>query len=227
MRGTEKAAGAAGATADDLRVALAELVRGATALGESLSGAALSQFQTYIDTLLLWRQRVSLTGASSAVDVVRFHVLDALHICRFVGPDHRVVDLGSGAGFPGLPLAIARPAATVVLVEPRRKRANFLREVVRGARLTNAAVEEARAEDLHGSMAGGCDVVVSRAVWALDVFLALARPLLRCGGLVVAMKGPKADTEVRTAPPGFVAGDVVTYELHGGVARRLMTYRAV
>jgi 16S rRNA (guanine527-N7)-methyltransferase len=207
--------------------ALDELVHGAAGLGESVSDAALFQFRAYLDTLLLWRQRISLTGASTAVEVVRFHVLDALRICPLVGLGSRVVDLGSGAGFPGVPLAIARPAATVVLVEPRRKRANFLREVVRVAGLSNAAVEEARAEDLRAALAGGCDVVVSRAVWALDVFLALARPFLRIGGVAIAMKGPKADTEVTTAPPGFVAGDIMTYELHGGVARRLLTYRAV
>ena len=207
--------------------ALDELVRGATDLGESLSDAALSQCRAYLDTLLLWRQRVSLTGASTAVELVRFHVLDALHVAQFVGPGSRVADLGSGAGFPGLPLAIARPAATVVLVEPRRKRANFLRDVLRAARLHNAAVEEARVEDLHGVLAGGCDVVVSRAVWGLDVFLALARPLLRSGGLAVAMKGPKADSEAAAAQPGFAAADVVRYTLHGDVVRRLLTYRAV
>jgi len=217
----------AGGVADDMPAALDELGHGATALGESLSDAALSQFQAYLDTLLLWRQRVSLTGASTAVELVRFHVLDALRIAPLVGPGSRVADLGSGAGFPGVPLAIARPAATVVLVEPRRKRANFLRAVVRVARLTNAVVEEARAEDLHESLAGGCDVVVSRAVWALDAFLALARPLLRSGGLAVAMKGPKADSEAWVVQPGFAAADVVRYTLHGGVARRLLTYRAV
>ena len=230
MRSAEKArraatVGAPGAAADDVSAALDELVHGAAALGESLSDAALSQFRAYLDTLLLWRQRIALTGASTAVEVVRFHILDALHICSFVEPGSRVVDLGSGAGFPGVPLAIARTAATVVLVEPRRKRANFLREVVRVARLTTVAVEEARVEDLDGAMAGRCDVVVSRAVWAIDAFLALARPLLRRGGCAVAMKGPKA--EVVAVPPDFVVADVVTYTLHGGVARRLLTYRAV
>jgi 16S rRNA (guanine527-N7)-methyltransferase len=207
--------------------ALDELVQGAAALGESLSEAALFQFRAYLDTLLLWRQRISLTGASTAVDVVRFHVLDALHIGSLVEPGSRVVDLGSGAGFPGVPLAIVRPAATVMLVEPRRKRANFLREVARAARLTNVTVDEARAEDLHGALAGECDVVVSRAVWAIDAFLALSRPLLRRGGCAVAMKGPKADSEVVAVPPDFVTADTVMYTLHGGVARRLLTYRAV
>jgi len=206
------------------RHALAELAAEAKAIGIVIPVQALRHFEAYLGTLLIWRARVSLTAAASPVDIVRFHILDALRVARYIEAGARVADLGSGAGFPGVPLAIICPRAKFVLVESRRKRANFLREVVRGARLENVEVMEDRAEALVTQCGGQFDVVVSRAVWQLAEFLDIGAALLRPGGMAIAMKGPKALAEA-VVHPGFGATETVRYQLNGTVERVLLLAR--
>ena len=205
--------------------AIDELVEAAHASGLVLPAAALARFETYLETLLLWRRRLSLTGASTALAIVREHVADAFFVAPLIRPGFRVADLGSGAGFPGVPLAIVCPEATVVLVEARRKKANFLREVVRQTNLDNVEVAEERAESLTDHV-GSYDLIVSRAVWPLEEFLRVGEPLLRRGGLLTAMKGPKGLAEsLPHKHPGFSQPEVIYYQLHGGVRRVLLVYR--
>jgi len=206
---------------------IAELVRESGALGIPLSDAAIMRFQNYIDILLLWRIRLSLTTAATPQQVVRDHILDSLALCRFIQPGMRVADLGSGAGFPGVPLAIACDGARVSLVESRRKKANFLREVARSAKLTNVEIIEERAERLADGVTKAWDLVVSRAVWALADFLALSEHLLVRGGLAIAMKGPKASSETVAERRSFVRADIVEYKLTTGARHRLLVYHKV
>lgn len=200
---------------------IAALVHEAVALGVSLSDSALARFQLYIDTLLLWRNRLSLTAAATPAAIVRSHIVDSLSLCRFIRPAMRVVDLGSGAGFPGIPLAIVCEDAQVSLVEARRKKANFLREIIRKLQLTNAEVIEERAEQL----AEAWDIVVSRAVWRLPSFLDVSEHLLRPGGIAIAMKGPRASAESLSYHGPLVPSDAVQYRLPDGADHRLIVYR--
>jgi 16S rRNA (guanine527-N7)-methyltransferase len=203
---------------------LTELVRGAQEFGISLSSEQLAIFQAYIETLLFWRTRLSLTSAATALAVVRSHIVDSLAVARFIEPGWRVADLGSGAGFPGIPLAIVSPQSLIILIESRRKKANFLRDAVRRCGLTNVYVCEGRAETRPIQRLGTFDLVVSRAVWTVSDFLNVAGGLLRLGGLGVAMKGPRGLMETTTNPV-FLQQEVVGYELHGGIERTLLTYR--
>lgn len=206
---------------------IAELVRAAAALGLPLSDTATARFRIYIDTLLLWRRRLSLTTAATAAEIVRSHILDSLMLCQFIQPGMRVVDLGSGAGFPGIPLAIVCEQAHVSLVESRRKKANFLREVVRTAGLANAEVLEERAEGLAARLAEPWDVVVSRAVWTMADFLAVSECLLAPQGMAIAMKGPKVAAEAVSYTGPLVHSDTVEYRLPTGARHRLIVYRTV
>jgi 16S rRNA (guanine527-N7)-methyltransferase len=205
--------------------AIAELVRESAALGVTLSDAAIGRFQSYLDTLLFWRARLSLTTAATPQEIVRVHILDSLALCRFVQPGMRLADLGSGAGFPGVPLAIICDGARVSLVESRRKKANFLREVVRSAMLANVEVMEARAECLAEGMTGPWDLVVSRAVWALADFLAVSEHILVRGGLAIAMKGPRAGSEMLPDRGSFAQAEPFEYQLATGARHRLVVYR--
>jgi 16S rRNA (guanine527-N7)-methyltransferase len=126
------------------------------------------------------------------------HLLNSAAVGELFDPGERIVDIGSGAGLPGLPLAIARPDLAIVLLEPMLRRSDFLREVVAELGLP-VDVVRGRAEDPSvREQIGGKDAAVSRAVAALDKLTKWSMSLLRTGGRMVAIKGEQAPDEVRT-----------------------------
>lgn len=205
--------------------ALAELVREALTIGFTLSPESKVAFEVYLDTLLLWRSRMALTAAKTPLAIVRYHILDSLSVAPFIKPGFRVADLGSGAGLPGIPIAIVCRQSAVVLIESQRKKANFLREVARRARLTNVEIVEERVEARAGHSHGPYDVTVCRAVWGLSEFLRISYQLLRSEGLAIAMKGPRTRPEAARRNTGFSAPEVVEYALHGERERVLLVFR--
>jgi len=146
------------------------------------------------------------------------HLLNCALVTELVGPDHTVCDVGSGAGLPGVVMALRRPDLQVTLVEPLLRRTAFLEEVVAALGLTNVEVVRGRAESLHGVRL--FDVVTSRAVAPMDRLSRWSLPLVRSGGLFLAMKGSSVQAEVDAA--GGVIGaeggsDVRIEELGGGL----------
>ncbi len=130
-----------------------------------LSPKQLSQLDAHCELLMRWNQRLNLTRLSDVLEVVQFHYCESLFVGRVLPPAPiKIGDLGSGAGFPGIPLAILRPDAEVILVESDQRKAVFLREAARD--LPNVAVSATRFENFHGSF----DWIVSRAVSPSDVF---------------------------------------------------------
>lgn len=140
------------------------------------------------------------------------HLFNCAAVGELLWADERVADIGSGAGLPGIPVAIARPDVAVILVEPLLRRSEFLREAVAELGLTNVEVVRGRAEERSVRDAvGECDVVMSRAVASLDKISRWSLPLLRSGGRMLAMKGERAQAEVdehRSAMAGLGANDV-------------------
>jgi 16S rRNA (guanine527-N7)-methyltransferase len=146
------------------------------------------------------------------------HLLNCALVTDLVGRDHTVCDVGSGAGLPGVVMALRRPDLQVTLVEPLLRRTAFLEEVVAALGLTNVEVVRGRAESLHGVRL--FDVVTSRAVAPMDRLSRWSLPLVRSGGLFLAMKGSSVQAEVDAA--GGVIGaeggsDVRIEELGGGL----------
>ncbi len=138
-----------------------------------------------------------LLGPREADRLWERHLLNSAAVAELLGPDERIADIGSGAGLPGVPLAIARPDLTVALIEPLLRRATFLSEVVSELKLDNVTVVRGRAEDpgvirTHGD----ADAVVSRAVAALDKLTRWCLPLVGTRGRMMALKGDRADVEV-------------------------------
>jgi 16S rRNA (guanine527-N7)-methyltransferase len=207
------------------RFGISDLPDWAAAQGIVLGPAQTRQLSTYLDTLLLWAKRVDLVSQSEPDVIVTKHFADSLVPARFCPEDGTIADIGSGAGFPGLVLAIALPQASVRVIESRAKRASFLAEVVRVAKIGNAAVVHGRAEELGDQHREAYDLTISRALGTLSEFLALSRPLLRPSGRVLAMKGPRFAEEIDALPDPRPAHDLIhQYRLPDGSERALVKF---
>lgn len=169
------------------------------ALGEADSGLA-ARLLDYLALLQQWNRAYNLTAVREPAQMVRRHLLDSLAIARFfdAGP---LADLGSGAGLPGLVLAMARPQLAVSVVESNGKKARFLREVVRRLGLCNVRVLECRAEAVPEP--GAFAYITARALGTLAQLIAFGGHLLRPGGRLLAMKGQYPEAEIAALPPGW------------------------
>jgi 16S rRNA (guanine527-N7)-methyltransferase len=161
-------------------------------LGVALGDAELELLARYAELLLDWGSRINLTGARTREALADDHLADALAMLPYLpGYPFRFVDVGSGAGLPGLVLAVLRADATGVLLEPTRKKHAFLSHAVRSLGLAGRV--EARAERLEAHLAGGAagtyDVAVSRATWPAADWIQRARPLVKPGGRVYGFEG--------------------------------------
>jgi 16S rRNA (guanine527-N7)-methyltransferase len=170
-----------------------ELSAGLDMLGLSSVGALPERLLAYVALLAKWNRAYNLTAVRDRQEMVLRHLLDSLSVLPWVvGP--RLLDMGSGGGLPGIPLALACPELDVVLLDSNLKKSRFQRQAVIELPLSNVAVVEMRAEDYRPD--AGFDTVVSRAFSSLLEFLRLGRPLLAPGGRLLAMKGHIDEKEV-------------------------------
>ena len=168
------------------------LSTGASSAGLRLDEHSLDLFCRLGGLLDEWTPKVNLIACRSGMELVERHLLDSLSLAPLVADRATIVDLGSGAGFPGLPLAIARPDASVILVEARRRRASYLREAKRVLELADVRILELRAEQgPPEDLTAVADIVVSRAVWSDESILPVAARWLNRGGRLLWMRGVK------------------------------------
>ena len=206
------------------------LSQGARRLSVPLAHTTLDSVCVYLDELQRWSRIVNLVSVADPSTVVRKHVLDCLALASQLSFEGRLVDLGSGAGFPGLILAMLDPERSVDLIEARRKRAHFLKAVVRRLGLRNVAVYEGRAGTLvqQERFRATYRVAVSRATWNLAQFLSLAQGFVEPDGWAIAMKGPGVEDELRHVPAQaspFVLYSCYDYTLPLGTeSRTLLTF---
>lgn len=186
---------------------LNRLIAGAEELGINLSDEQVAQFKRYQDLLLDWNQRMNLTAVRDPEQIQQRHFLDSL-ICSLVTGDlndQLLIDIGSGAGFPGLPLKILFPDLKLSLVESIGKKAAFLQTVVDELELSNVTVIAGRAEALGQSTDHRklYDWAVARAVARLEILVEYLLPFVRTGGHILAQKGRLAEEEMRDAGDGI------------------------
>lgn len=178
----------------------AALQHGAKGFGIDLTEAQAEACERYVSLLLAWNQRVNLTAITDPRKIAVLHLLDSLTCLAAVpiGTNARVIDVGSGAGLPGIPIAVVRPDLRVTLLEATRKKCRFLEDAVTALGLVGASVDCRRAEDAGHDplLREAFDVAVSRAVADLAVLAELCLPLVKVGGLVLAMKGPRVGEEI-------------------------------
>jgi 16S rRNA (guanine527-N7)-methyltransferase len=194
---------------------LATLEAEAARLGVMLDAEALERFGRYLTLIIAWSRRAGLTSVSGPDEIQRRHLAESLALqvlLRDAGmatgdSGTMIVDIGAGAGFPGVPMLIADPSLRLTLVESNGRRCDFLREVVRDLSLDGVSVVNARAEDAgrDPELRAQFDLVVARAVAPMPVLVEYALPLLRKGGLLATPKGSRAIDDLAQAEAAIAA----------------------
>lgn len=200
--------------------ARAELDAGLDALG--LDRALAAPLLAYLALLLRWNRAYNLTAIREPGEMVRKHLLDSLamhaSVDAIAARGGALADLGTGAGLPGIPLAIAKPGLQVALVESNGKKARFMREALRTLGLRNARVVESRIEAVDEP--GRFDAITARALATLPLILELGGHLLAPGGVLLAMKGAVPAGEIAGLPAGWQLADVRPLTVPGVEAAR-------
>jgi 16S rRNA (guanine527-N7)-methyltransferase len=200
-----------------------ELEAGLEALG--LDRTLAEPLLAYLALLLRWNAAYNLTAIRDPREMVAKHLLDSLAMHGATAPlaaaGGSLADLGTGAGFPGIPLAIAQPGLRVALVESNGKKARFLREAIRTLGLGNATAVESRIE-AHDAPAA-FDAITARALATLPLILELGGHLLKPGGVLLAMKGVVPADEIAALPAGWEVRDIRPLVVPGlGAERHLV-----
>ena len=178
----------------------AALAAGIDELGLVLQASQQKQLLTYIHLLSKWNEVYSLTAIRDEHEMLSHHLLDSLSIVPHVW-GRRFLDVGSGAGLPGIPVAVARPETEVTLVDSNQKKAAFLQQVVIELDLRNAVVRSTRVEAWHPTER--FDVIASRAFSDLAEFVERTQHLLDEQGVIAAMKGAYPQAEIERLPDSF------------------------
>jgi 16S rRNA (guanine527-N7)-methyltransferase len=200
-----------------------QLSQGLVGLGLALSSSVRGRLLQYLVLLTKWNRTYNLTAIREPSRLVSHHLLDSLAVLPHL-EGGSVVDLGSGAGLPGIPLALARPEWRVALLDSNHKKGAFLRQAVLELKLTNAEVVTDRSEQWRPSE--GFDVVISRAFADLPGFVDAGRHLCRAGGVLAAMKGVYPHEELAQLVPEVQLEQVFPLQVPGlKAARHLVLLR--
>ena len=200
-----------------------KLESGLDALGVAVSTSARSSLLEYCELLIKWNKTFNLTSVDDPEQMISLHLLDSLAVLPFL-PGGRVLDVGTGAGLPGIPLAIARPEQKFVLLDSNGKKTRFLVQAsgqlgLENVEVVNQRVELYQAHELF-------DVIISRAFSSLGQFLSACNHLLSPRGQFLAMKGKLPEDELHDLPDGFQLESSVELKIPGLEAeRRLLMLR--
>lgn len=177
-----------------------ELESYAIQAGLSLTDAQIEKFALYEALLLEWNQKMNLTSITEPAEVKKKHFIDSLLVLQkdWIPEGAHLIDVGSGAGFPGIPIVIARPDLSITFADSLKKRLSFLEEVIGKLDIKQCELVHGRAEDLGRNPAyrERYDVAIARAVASLPVLLEYTLPFVKVGGQLIAWKGPKAEEEL-------------------------------
>lgn len=170
-------------------------------LGILLNEKTSCQFEAYYQMLIEVNQVMNLTAITEKEEVYRKHFLDSLEIVRVldIKSPYTLCDVGSGAGFPSVPLAIVQKEVNVTIIDSLQKRISFLEKLIQKLELPNVTAIHARAEDYSKEKRESFDVVTARAVARLNILAELCLPLTKVGGIFLAMKGASGEAEFKEA----------------------------
>lgn len=182
----------------ELRIFCETLCLGSRQIGITLTQKQIDQMACHAAELEKWNKKTNLTAITGPAAIARKHFLDAIAIQPFVQQDRTILDLGSGGGFPGLPLKLINENMDMVLVDASRKKVNFLKHVIRLLGAGGIEAVHGRVESFHQDpdFAGRFDAVLARGFAGLSALATLATPLLHPKGTIYALKGPTAAQEI-------------------------------
>jgi 16S rRNA (guanine527-N7)-methyltransferase len=183
-------------------------------LGIDLSPNALGKFSEFSAELKKWNKKINLTSITDDRDIVLKHFADSLVLLKVIGAKGSLLDIGSGGGFPSIPIKIMLPGLSVVSVDAVEKKILFQRHVARILGLREFSAVHARGEELLKKYAGHFDWIVSRAFSDIPTFVRIALPLLKDNGRIVAMKGKRGSEEAAAAAEQCLTMGVKVTALH-------------
>ena len=187
---------------------------GARKLGIEIDEGVTAPFSIHASELIKWNRKINLTSITQPRDIAIKHFLDSLAPAQFIPDGARLLDIGSGGGFPGIPLKILKSSLSVLLIDGVRKKVNFLKHVLRTLNFENIEALQIRAENLlkDPEYANSFDVIISRALSDLEAFVRIALPLLAKSGTIIALKGEVDQTEIE-AIRSDTLGDRYSFEV--------------
>lgn len=176
------------------------LIKGANAIDVPIDSEIADRFAIHAVELIKWTKKTNLTSITDPLDVAVKHFLDSIAPATFIPPNISMLDIGSGGGFPGIPLKILIPSLSITLIDASRKKVSFLNHVIRTLGLGNIKARHIRIEELarNNTIKNNFDVIICRALSALDTFVKKALPLLDKEGLIIALRGKAAESEIET-----------------------------
>ena len=196
-------------------MSLNALASGLAALDITLPADAQHKLLAFRDLLLKWNKTYNLTALRDPAQAISHHLLDSLAILPHIGAG-KLLDVGSGGGLPGIPLAIARPELAVSMVDTVQKKTTFLQQAVIELALKNVTVHHARVEEMQGQYAQ----ISSRAYAEIGLFISLTRHLLAPDGRWLAMKGVRPDDELKALPADIMVEAIIPLTVPGLDAER-------
>ena len=182
------------------------LTKGAARLGLVLSEVQVKQFERYMELLLEWNEKINLTAITEKNEILVKHFLDSITLLLSdkLQQGASLIDIGAGAGFPSVPVKIARPDLNVTMLDSLNKRVDFLNLVKNELQLTDINAVHARAEDgARTQLRESFDIATARAVANLSVLAEYALPFVKAGGYFIAMKGTAPEEEINAAKPAI------------------------
>jgi 16S rRNA (guanine527-N7)-methyltransferase len=203
----------------NLAAAEQRLIAGMFDLGLEYSADQLARLMQYLALLVKWNQAYNLSAIRDPLEMVTLHLLDSLAVIPYVRAE-RILDVGSGAGLPGIPLAIFLPSSRITMIDSAGKKMRFVFHVIHELQLTNAEALHARVENL--SPVDKFDGIISRAFASIPDFLAVSSHLLTDEGTFWAMKGQNPDAELSAMPKHYIVAGFHPLQLPGLSAERCL-----